>query len=359
MRTLTGQPVDRVPFIKVFGGTNTILPRWEEECPGLKNNIDRILQFEGAQRGWARTGVNISVVQVGPPELIEDNAERSVRKFSDGTVQVAQKGRDFHHQTVEWPVKTRADWERVKARHLQADDPARFPPDWAGQAAAYRTRDYPLQLTHRGVYGFARDMMGDERLLFAFYDDPALVHDIMDYYTGMAIAIWDRMVANVEFDLIECWEDMASKNGSLISPQTFREFMAPNYRRIAEFAAKHNIKIILTDSDGFVDDLACSLHEAGVTAIYPFESGAGCNVVEVRRRHPALGIIGALAKESMIQGREAIDREMEKAARFIRLGRLIPGPDHFVLSDVSWQNYRYFMERLREVVMTTSPEQAH
>ena len=57
----------------------------------------------------------------------------------------------------------------------------------------------------------------------------------------------------------------------------------------------------------------------------------------------------------MARGRAAIDREMERARGLIRKGRFIPGPDHFVLSDVTYANYRYFMESLREVVMTTRP----
>jgi hypothetical protein len=52
------------------------------------------------------------------------------------------------------------------------------------------------------------------------------------------------------------------------------------------------------------------------------------------------------------------DKEMEKARNLIRLGRVIPGPDHFVLADVSWEQYRRFMTRLREVVMTTPPAPA-
>lgn len=132
--------------------------------------------------------------------------------------------------------------------------------------------------------------------------------------------------------------------------------MSPNYRKVADFAGEHGIKVILVDSDGYIDDLAEVMLQAGVTAMYPFEAGAGCNVAEARRRYPTLGIIGGLRKETMIYGKEAIDREMEKTRGYIKLGRLIPGPDHFVLSNVSWANYRYFMERLREVVMTTRPE---
>ena len=78
----------------------------------------------------------------------------------------------------------------------------------------------------------------------------------------------------------------------------------------------------------------------------------------VREKYPEVGIIGGLRKEAMIEGREAIDREIEKAHRYIEMGRFIPGPDHFVLRNVTFANYRYFMERLREVVMTTTPGNA-
>lgn len=355
VRTLTGREVDRVPFIKVFGGTNACLPRWEAEQPGISKEIDKILQFDGVYRGWNTTPVRFGLTRRGEPRIVEEDETKRVRAFADGTVEILQKGGDYHHQTVDWPVKTPADWIRVKERHLQPNDPERFPANWTELAKGYRTRDYALQLTHGGVYGFARNMMGDEALLYAFYDYPEMVHDLMDTYTDRMLETWARMVKYTDFDLIEFWEDMASKNGCLISPELFREFMLPNYRRVAEFAKAHGIEIILTDSDGYIDDLAGLMMEAGVTALYPFEIGAGCDVPGCRRRYPTLGMIGGLAKECMITGRESIDREIEKARAYIKLGRFIPGPDHFVLSNVSWANYRYFMERLREVVMTTKP----
>ena len=35
VRTLTGREVDRVPFMKIFGGTNAVGRSWEKECPGV------------------------------------------------------------------------------------------------------------------------------------------------------------------------------------------------------------------------------------------------------------------------------------------------------------------------------------
>ena len=46
---------------------------------------------------------------------------------------------------------------------------------------------------------------------------------------------------------------------------------------------------------------------------------------------------------------------MERARALIRNGRCIPGPDHFVLENVTSEGYKKFMRRLREVIMTTVP----
>ena len=64
---------------------------------------------------------------------------------------------------------------------------------------------------------------------------------------------------------------------------------------------------------------------------------------------------GGLEKNVMIGGKKEIDAEIEKARILIKKGRCIPGPDHFVLVGTSFKNYRYFMEKLKEVIMTTKP----
>ena len=355
VRTLTGQDVDRVPFMKVFGGTNAVVPAWENEHPGIAECIDELLGFEGEFRGWQDTPVNVRLSRVPEDQVIEQTGSRQVVRHGDGTVRIVQTDGDFHGQVIEWPVKTRADWERLKHEHLDPDDPERFPKDWSDQVERYRTRDFPLQLSHGGVYGFTRNLMGDVNLAYAFYDDPALVHEMMDTYTDVVIAIWSKMVGDVEFDLVECWEDMASKNGSIISPATFREFMTPNYQRVAAFAKAHDIPIILVDSDGNIEELTEWMLEGGVTAMYPYEVQAGNDVARTLDRFPTVGVIGGLNKNVMAEGPAAIDREMDKARRLIQKGRFIPGPDHFVLSDVTFANYRYFMEQLREVIATTKP----
>jgi len=355
VRTLLGQEVDRVPFIKVFGGDNSVLPHWEKEHPGIGQDIDKIIGFDCPYRGWSVVPVNFDFSQRGEPEVTTRPNGEVLYRWEDGTVALSLPHGDFHYQTIEFPVKNREDWRRVRDKYMDPDDPARFPENWDACVKDLNARDFPLQLTHRGIYGMMRNLMGDELLCMMFYDDPELIHEMMGYCTDMMIRIWDKMTCNIEFDLVEFWEDMASKNGSLLSPATFREFMKPNYIKVAEYARDHDIKILLVDSDGYTDNLAELMSESGVNALYPFEVLAGCDVTATLNKLPKMAAIGGLDKNCMALGKPAIEAELEKARRLIKAGRYIPGPDHFVLSNVTFESYLYFMERLKEIVMTTKP----
>ena len=86
VRALTGQPVDRVPFIKLFGGDNAIVPQWEREHPGIGKTIDEIVQFDGPFRGWQVPPVWLGPSQVGEGEVVEETQDRRIVRYADGTV---------------------------------------------------------------------------------------------------------------------------------------------------------------------------------------------------------------------------------------------------------------------------------
>lgn len=355
VRTLTGQDTDRVPFMKIFGGSNAVVPKWKASYPNLENHIDELLGFEGRYRGWQIAPVNTGLCGL-PPDIVEFESQSETRvRHGDGSLTIhMHRGDHYFNHTAEYPVKTFDDWQRVKSAWMDPNDPRRFPPDWEHYAQLFKRRDYPLQLTCGGVFGFARTMMGDEALFLAIYDSPDMVHDIIETYIGMCMRIWKSMAADVEFDLIECWEDMAYKSGPLISKGHFDEFLAPHYRAIRDFAGNAGIPLVLVDCDGNIMELASWMNEAGVNAMYPFEVQSGNDIAAVRGRLPGMGCIGGLEKNCMAKDRDAMDRELEKARVLIKSGRCIPGPDHFVLEDVPFGNYTYFMQGLRDIVMSTT-----
>lgn len=354
VRTLTGQDVDRVPFMRIFGSDNYALSSWLKYRPNLSLYMDKLIGFEGTYRGWATIPVNYGLCGLPPDICLDDTTPIHIYKNGIGEIRTWSKDRDYHSGVLEYALKDANDWDRIRP-YVVCDIEKRIPSDIDELSEFYRHRDYPLQLTCGGVYGFIRKLAGDENLGYLFFDDPDLVKEIITEYIDMLLNLWERLCEKIEFDLIESWEDMAYKCGSIISPEHFNMFLAPHYRKIRKFADAHHIPILLVDSDGNTDSLAEWMYEAGVNAIYPFESLAGCNPKNLRAKLPKMAGIGGLNKDSMAHGKKEMDEELEKAIELIKLKRFIPGPDHMVLSNVSFENYRYFMTRLKDIVMNTKP----
>lgn len=99
---------------------------------------------------------NFDLSNRGEPETIDLGDGRYEQRWQDGTVMVYVKERDYHYQTIRRPIESMDDWLRLKKNHLDPDDPTRYLADWCQYAAECKDRDFAIQLTHRGVYGFAR-----------------------------------------------------------------------------------------------------------------------------------------------------------------------------------------------------------
>ena len=153
---------------------------------------------------------------------------------------------------IGWPVNDRDEWEQVKAERLRPTLEDRLPEDWAQRLEAYKTRDYPICIgaSPAGFYGGARHLVGQDRILTMVYDDPAFIHDIMDYLGDFLVAIYDQVLRQVKADVCFVWEDMCYKNGPLISPAMFREFMLPNYKKLTACLRDHGVTSIMVDTDG-------------------------------------------------------------------------------------------------------------
>ena len=193
-------------------------------------------------------------------------------------------------------------------------------------------------------------MLGDEECLLAFYTMPDLVHDIMDHLTSLYLTVFEQVLKEVRVDTILIWEDMCGRNGPLISPQHWEEFMGPNYRRIKRFADEHDIPVIMVDTDGDPALIAPPMRRSGVNLLLPMEVAAGCDVNDWQERFPGLGMMGGIDKRALAVGPEAIDKELERIRPALERGRYVPALDHVVPDDVSWDNYSYFARALKRLV---------
>ena len=150
----------------------------------------------------------------------------------------------------EWlahPVATGDDWQRYKHERLQPllEQRLAMMGDQPAVDAMVQMGTFPW-----GVFGTARDLLGAEPLLYAFYDQPEMVRDIMETLVTLWLSLYEAITQRLHVDNIHIWEDMSGRNGSLISTEMLNEFMMPQYDRIAAFAKAHDIPVISVDSDG-------------------------------------------------------------------------------------------------------------
>jgi len=255
---------------------------------------------------------------------------------------------------LEHPVKDRKSWEEYKQHYSPESIKKRLPPDWKNLTERLKTRDFPIRLggTNGGFLGFPRQIMGLTTYMMTMYDDPELIDDICETFLNFLLEYYGAIVADVKIDCLLIWEDMAGKMGSLISPAHFKRFLTPRYKAMVDFAKHAGIDIVITDSDGYVEDLIPLIVETGVTGMYPFERAAGNDLLRIRKNFPDFQLIGGFDKRVLFAGssKDKIDAELEITARLLKSGKYIPHIDHFVSPDCTWENFAYYRKALNSII---------
>ena len=251
-------------------------------------------------------------------------------------------------QYLRFPVEKPEDFKDIK-RRLIAAIPARYPVDLDRQITAWKQRDYPLVLGRNcaanGFYWRAREFMGTENLSTAFYEYPTLIHEMMECFADFIIETSRPVVEKIHVEYFTLNEDFAMKSGPLLGPDLFREFIFPHLKRMVSFFKAHGTRYFAVDSDGAPTLLIPLLLDAGVDVCWPVERAAEVSPMAWRRQFgKSLRLWGGVDKRELAKGPEAIRAHLRELIPLIEEGGYIPTVDHTVPPDISWDNFRYYME---------------
>jgi uroporphyrinogen decarboxylase len=365
--TLAFEPVDRPPLFECGYWAATIrrfcreglvleqgipddLPDGRGVSPFLVPEIEAQLGLDPYYRTMP---VNPWVYPPFEREILEDHGEWVLMRNTSGVIQKQRKDRMSIPVQVSGPVQTREDWERIKAERLQPTLEGRVPDNWGDLVIEYRNRDYLLYgLSCEHWAGALVRLVGLERSLTLFYDDPELLKDMIDHITAFWVALADQVLRQVVPDVCTIGGDFCYKNGPMMSPAAFREYLLPGFQALSSIMRDYGVPAVMVHSDGDVRPIMPLLIESGVTGLHPFEVTNGQDIVEIREAFPRFQVFGGLDKQALVAGKEAIDRELEaKLPYMLRHGGYIPYVDHYVSPDISWQNFLYYRRRVNEFVV--------
>jgi len=299
--------------------------------------------------------VNFSMIPPFETEVLEKTDRYEVIRKGNGVVTKALVegtvggGRMCMDQYLRFPVETPEDFRDLKKRYI-ASDHRRYPANWKTQMLpAWRDRDYVLVLGHNcaacGFYWRAREWMGTENLSYAWYDQPELMHEMMEFYADFTIECAKPVLQKIDVEYFTFNEDLSMKNGPLLSPDTYRTFIYPHLRRIIEFLKSKGVKYVAVDTDGNPGGIIPLMMDAGVDILWPLERAADMDPVRLRKQYGRdLRLWGGVDKRELAKDRKAIESHLMSMAALVDEGGFIPTVDHTVPPDVSWDNFQYYME---------------
>jgi Uroporphyrinogen decarboxylase (URO-D) len=305
------------------------LPRWEWAM-WWDLTIDR----------WRREGLPAALTEVF--EIAEYFGLDPYKQFwfstTDPTIEAVQ-----HH--VQGRVSNMDDYRRIRSS-LYPDHCAAIAAmgPWARKQAA---GDAVVWTTLEGFFWFPRTLLGFEKLMLAYYDQPELIHQINQDLLEFNLRLLDQIAAVCVPTFTTIAEDMTYNHGPMVSRRICDEFMTPYYRPLLARIKEMNA-VIIVDTDGDVTNLAPWLQDVGVDGVLPLERQAGVDGATLRGRYPKLRMVGHYNKLVMHHGEQAMRGEFERLVPLMRTGGFLPSVDHQTPPEVSLEEYHLFLRLLNE-----------
>jgi len=249
---------DRMPVIH-WDCWDETRARWSKEGMSLyaKDGGDQYPSREeydyfNADPIWARVIINLYPYPPFEEELIEETNEYRIFRGSDGVIQQHWKHRSCIPHFIDFTLKDVRNWDEYKKR-LQPD-PGRIPDDLADQIDKAEASGLPIIILAASMMGWIRNWMGVVNMSYLMYDRRDIYADMIDTLAELTCWGIDEVVPRMKSppDMCIGWEDICGKNGPLVSPEIFKECVAPGYIKIRNKLEGYGILLHEVDCDGYV-----------------------------------------------------------------------------------------------------------
>ncbi len=349
-RSLAAEPVDHVTDME-FRYWAEVPALWHAQGLQVLAGSDEEMElYFGLERRW-RPPVNTIL---DPPFAEEDLGVRDGYRYfrdTDGVLCcVPADGGTTMPRHIEYPLRSRVDWERTFLPRLDPTSPDRVPAGLEAGVNRALADGYIPWLYVGSLAGLLRNWMGLEAFCYLCYDDPAFLDEMIGTLADVTCTVLEDALPRLRgrVDVAHFWEDIACNSGPLIPPAIFRDMMVPRYRRITGLLSRYGIDLVIVDCDGRVDELAPLWLAGGINVLFPLERAAGADPSRLRECFgPDLRLMGGIDKRQIATGGDPLVRELDRLAPLVASGGYVPFCDHFVPPDVSLAAYRFYLARKR------------
>ena len=341
------EDVGKTFFTELFGPLVGLDNEWrqqgaiEDEINMTAFGFDYVEQVYVPVNLWAMGGAQ--------PKVIEDTAEHRITADELGRTLKLCKNSASIPLPLDYPVTDMASWLKIKPLFEHNDHRI----DWNALENAIKMRERGALVVAGILGGFdlPRQLLGDENLCVAYYEQPELIYDILDTISATTERVYEQILDKLTVDNLAIHEDMAGKSGPLIGPNLIDEFMLPYYSKMWNMFSSAGTKLFSHDSDGNMNPVMDNIVNCNVNIFYPCEPAAGMDMVQLRAKYgDKLAFKGGIDKHVLRGTQTDIVKELEyKLQPSMRRGVCF-GLDHRITNGTPIENYRFYVNTALEML---------
>lgn len=338
---------ERPMFVELFGPLIGLEEEWRAQ--GATEDEISLAAFDFDYVPTVYCGANTGIYGGCDNRILEDTAEHTIYLDSLGRRMKLKKGYATIALPLDYPVTDMDSWLKVKP--LFQFHEGRINWDEVEHARQMQKQGSLVLGSMPGGFDTHRELMGEEGLSIAYYDDPELIEDITATLTDTTCKVYERLSDKLVIDNLSVHEDMAGKSGPIIGPNLIGEHLQSYYRKIRDLLFSCGTRLFSQDSDGNMNPVTDAFLQCGVNVMYPCEPAAGMDIVSLRKKYgAALAFKGGIDKFALRGTKADIRNELEyKLQPIMRTGTVF-GLDHRIPNGTPLGNYRYYVDTAREIL---------
>ncbi len=349
---MTFRANQRPLFTEIFGPIIGLKEEWLEQGATPEELDFSAFRYRCEQR--IALPINTGRNGGTPEVLLEDNDEYRITRDSLGRTMKLCKSAATLALPLDHPVQDMDDWLKLKPWYTFS--PERLAGKWRETAQTAREKDAVLCAHIPGGFDEPRQLMGEEALCVAYYEQPELIHDMLETIAQTAFEVLDAVSSEATIDMLCVHEDMAGKSGPLAGPSQIQSFIKPYYRKIWDMLQERGTRLFDQDSDGNMNPVIDDFLDAGINCMHPMEPAAGMDIVKTRAQYGTrLAFYGGIDKHVLRRTKPEILQELEyKLPPMIQSGGCVLALDHRIPNGTPLENYRYYIQTMWDLIESTT-----
>ncbi len=242
-------------------------------------------------------------------------------------------------------------------RHYDVDDPARYEKDFVERADRLRKAGRVLYVEASGGGLLQKLGVGDWKSFndacSALILEPKLVEDLLDRTSDFYCICLERVLSQVRVDYASFYEPIASNHGPVISPDMFKRYAVPVYKKTISELEKYDVPLrVFCTTGGDVTSLLGPLVDVGINALWISNIEVASMEYTALRRYfgDHISLIGGIDTRALRRDEKILRNSIESTVLpLLEKGRYLPCLDDRPRVDISFSKYRQYRQILEEI----------